>query len=200
MINKQELKLIFNTENIFYTLIIGILYIFGIISILKNIAFTMTYPDFDHFVYTLSSLYIWIMFGVVYFEKLKYFAKIKPEKDKQFLLKPKNDFEHMTWFFVQIYTLVSIFVLFVVMHNNMESIFKNGEYLEIIIYFAAFIPLLMDSLKIGKIYFYQILIFVSLILVLTIGGFFDAGCYEVNNNGTNKYNVDCGVLVGKDRI
>lgn len=189
--NKKEIKEIINTENIFYTAIIGVFYLIGVISIFKNIAFSLKYIDLDHFVYVSLSAYIWVLFGFIYIEKLKYFAKIKPLKDEQYLLKPKNDFEHMIWFFIQIYILISFFMIFIVFHNNIENIFKNKDFLTITLYFCSFLPFLNDAIKINKKYFIQVVIFLMTTVFLISIGFFESGCYSVSQDGLTSYNVDC---------
>jgi hypothetical protein len=191
MITKQELKKLLTIENFFYTSIIGTLYTIGVYYILKNLKFLIKYPDFDHLVYIVLSIIIWALFALVYVEKLKYFTTERPEKDKQYLVTPKNDFEHMIWFFMQVYMLVSLFVIFIQWHNSIALIFDKENYIKIGIFLFAFLPFLMDAYKVNKKYF----IYSLSVLIITFGllyvDFFNPGCYRTDATGTSSYITDC---------
>lgn len=191
MLNKENIKESFTPENLFYTALIGVFYLFGLYSIIQNIQILINYPDFDHFVFILISLGIWGLYGFVYIEKLQYFSKIKPLKDEQFLVKPKLDMEHMIWFFVQFYVLVAFYILFVQWHSTIDKEIMNSEFAKIAILFFAFIPFLIDCYKTNKMYIIIGVSILSLTFILLFIGFFEHGCYVVNDFGIREYLVDC---------
>lgn len=184
-------KELINKENIFYTTILGFFYLIGLTSIAKNFIFLLNNQDFDHFLYLLIGLFFWIIFAFVYIEKLKYFTNIKPEKDKDFILKPKNDYEHMIYFFIQIYILISFFVIFIQWHNTIDIILKKESYFKIGIFFFAFIPFLLDAFRLNKKIFSYIVIILLFMFSLIYFDFFKYGCYQMNENGLKYYIVDC---------
>lgn len=191
MFNKESIKESFTVENIFYTSLIGIFYIFGIYSIIKNFQIFFGTPDLDHFVYLLMSISIWGLFAIVYIEKLQYFSNIKPEKDEQFLVKPKMDMEHMIWFFIQFYVLICFFIMYIQWHDKIEAELLEIGVLKTALIFSSFIPFLVDAYKINKTYFaLGLTILISTVALIFIG-FFDPSCYQVNDAGIREYITDC---------
>lgn len=191
MFNNKEVKAIFTVENIFYTSIISLFYIFGLYSIVQNFKILISYPDLDHFIYLLISVMVWFLFAVVYVAKLRYFSEIRPEHDEKYLVKPKMDMEHMIWFFMQMYVLASFFLIYVEWHNTMQAEITSGGIFQVVILFMAYIPFLMDAYKINRNYFNLGVIILCLTVVLLLLGFFESGCYAVNEEGIREYLIDC---------
>jgi hypothetical protein len=191
MFNNKEVKTILTAENIFYTSIISFLYIFGIYSIIQNFKTLINNPDLDHFVYLLISVIIWGLLALVYIGKLRYFSEVKPKLDEKYLVKPNMDLDHMIWFFIQLYILVSFFLIFIEWHNTIQKTIKEVGIFNLVILFLACIPFLMDAYKVNMNYF---IIGVSMLLItatLLLMGFFESGCYALNASGIREYLVDC---------
>jgi hypothetical protein len=191
MFNNKEVKKLLTAENVFYTSIISFFYIFGIYSIIQNFKILINNPDFDHFVYLLISVMVWILLAFVYIGKLRYFSEVRPELDEKYLVKPNMDMEHMIWFFMQLYILVSFFLIFVEWHNTIQTTITEVGIFNLVILFFACVPFFMDAYKINRNYFIMGISILLITATLLFMGFFESGCYAVNASGIREYLVDC---------
>lgn len=191
MFNKKEIQERFTPENTFYTSIIGVFYLFGLYSIFQNFKFLVSNPDLDHFIFLILSVSIWILFSYVYVEKLRYFSETKPKNEEHYLVKPNMDVDHMIWFFVQLYTLVSFFIIYVEWHNTIQKQISSIGIFPLFILSFSFVPFLYDAYKTKKEYFLIGVVISAITILLFSIGFFESGCYASNEHGIREYLVDC---------